>query len=84
MARSVIFQLYQTPDGSRKHPEQLHASCDNGTDQSQGRAFRAMLYNTLEETDDVHIVLDGLDECRVREELLRGLPDQIHDVHTSL
>ena len=50
--------------------EQLYAECQNGKMQPMDKALVAILAELLAGPDDVYIVLDALDECEQRDELI--------------
>ena len=74
MLRSLISQLYQRHEKSRKHLDQLYSSsCEFGTIQPQRRWLVATLEAIIGESRNIEIVLDLLDECETREDLLSWL-----------
>jgi Cdc6-like AAA superfamily ATPase len=73
LVRTVIFQLYQQHIGCRKVLDQLYGSCRDGGEQPQLKALETTLHSMIAETDGVSIVLDALDECQTRRELLPWL-----------
>jgi len=68
--RSLLFQFaQQIPD--RLHVlEQLYQSCDNGHKQPAAEKIRSLLSDTMAYTEHKYIILDALDECTDREDLL--------------
>ncbi|KAK3648869.1 hypothetical protein LTR56_007309 [Elasticomyces elasticus] len=69
MLRSLIFQLYQQAPASRAHLEKIH-----GEEQAQIRTLLAVWTVMCSTVDEVSVVIDALDECKSREDLLRRLP----------
>jgi Cdc6-like AAA superfamily ATPase len=72
--RSLVWQVYHQNEAARKHLDSLYSSaCQNGKAQpnfdSLQKAFAEMIHNLKE----VWIVLDALDECAPRGELLAWL-----------
>ncbi|KAF2721065.1 purine and uridine phosphorylase, partial [Polychaeton citri CBS 116435] len=74
MVRSLCFQLYQQHQGSQKYLEQLCSSCMNGNQQPEHRQLCDVFYSMLNTCSAIQIVLDALDECTTRKELLFWLP----------
>lgn len=73
MIRSLIFQLYQQNEASRKDVEQLMSSCSNGNEQPKTQKLASMLQRLTDAAGGAHIVLDALDECTSRKDLLSWL-----------
>ncbi|KAK5677770.1 hypothetical protein LTS10_009653 [Elasticomyces elasticus] len=69
MLRSLIFQLYKQAPASRAHLERIH-----GEEQAQIQTLLAVWTVMCSAVDEVSVVIDALDECKVREDLLRRLP----------
>lgn len=85
MVRSLAFQLYQLQENVRKCIDDLHALCKNGNEQPQSRSLVSALDTMLADVDDVWIVLDALDECGTRRELLNWLTSlERNGVHVLL
>ena len=87
MIRSLISQLYQQHEKSRKHLDQLYSSCESGSKQPESQFLIATLHTMMDEVGDLKIVLDALDECSTRNELLSWLasatPKALHILLTS-
>ncbi len=66
MIRSLISQLYHKREDTRKHLDSLFSSCDNGDRQPPTESLCKSLLLMIQQTDEVWIVLDALDECRTR------------------
>ncbi|KAK5135374.1 hypothetical protein LTR08_005316 [Meristemomyces frigidus] len=73
MLRSLISQLYLQCEESQKHLDHLYTSCRRGTVQASSHSLVATLQVMMEEAGDLTIVLDALDECTTRKELLSWL-----------
>ncbi|KAK4897326.1 hypothetical protein LTR27_004846 [Elasticomyces elasticus] len=69
MLRSLIFQLYQQAPASRAHLEKIH-----GGEQAQIQTLLAVWTVMCSAVDEVSVMIDALDECKSREDLLRRLP----------
>jgi Cdc6-like AAA superfamily ATPase len=74
MVRSLAFQLYQLHENVRKYIDELHTVCKSGNEQPRSSSLVSVLDTMLANVDDVWIVLDALDECETRRELLSWLP----------
>jgi len=68
--RSLLFQFaLQIPD--RLHAlEQLYQSCEKGHKQPAEEKIRSLLRDTIAHAEQKYIILDALDECTDREDLL--------------
>lgn len=76
MTRSLISQLLmhkRTKDFSRL--ESLYSSCLNGERQPAQNALLAALRGMLSATEETFIVIDALDECMDRSELLANIEE---------
>ncbi|KAK0262089.1 hypothetical protein LTS09_003513 [Friedmanniomyces endolithicus] len=74
MIRSLVFQLYQHAESTRKHVEQLYLSCRSGREQPSTKALLDTWEMMVENIGDPYVVLDALDECKTRTDLLLQLP----------
>ncbi len=66
MIRSLISQLYHKRKDTWKHLDSLFSSCDDGRRQPATESLCKILLLMIQQTDEVWIVLDALDECRTR------------------
>ncbi|KAH8587961.1 hypothetical protein B0O99DRAFT_694005 [Bisporella sp. PMI_857] len=73
--RSFIDQLYFKCDSVQKHLESVYYSCENGKRQPSIDSLRKAFANMIHEAGEVWIVLDALDECKPRKELLSWIKD---------
>ncbi|KAK0308799.1 hypothetical protein LTR01_004678 [Friedmanniomyces endolithicus] len=74
MVRSLVFQLYRHAESTRKHVEQLYLSCESGREQPSTRTLLDTWEMMAENIGDPYVVLDALDECKTRSDLLLQLP----------
>lgn len=70
MARSLVVQLYYQDDESRKPLDNLFSSCKNGNEQPMTKSLLDVLWQMLHTQTEVYLVLDALDECASRKDLL--------------
>ncbi|KAF7534098.1 hypothetical protein G7054_g6514 [Neopestalotiopsis clavispora] len=73
--RSLVWQLYHKNESARKDLNALYASCNSGRDQPHIDRLQETFTNMVRESGEVWVVLDALDECTVRNELLSWLKD---------
>ena len=66
LVRSLISQLYYAPKGAQKPLEKLFSSCSNGITQPSDDLLCDVLTEMIEQTEEVWIILDALDECATR------------------
>lgn len=76
MLRSLVSQLYQQHRPSRQHLNQLYSSCKDGKEQPSTQALITTFQSITRATNNVVIVLDALDECEARRDLLNWLASQ--------
>ncbi|KAK5140518.1 hypothetical protein LTR32_006705, partial [Rachicladosporium monterosium] len=74
MIRSLVFQLYQHAESTRKHVEQLYSFCNSGREQPGIKALLDTWGTIVENIGAPYVVLDALDECKTRSDLLLQLP----------
>ncbi|KAL0939594.1 uncharacterized protein CTRU02_206204 [Colletotrichum truncatum] len=76
LLRSLAFQLYSTGDEAARRLDALFVSFESGRKQPDNKAFSTCLESMMRIPQRLTIVLDALDECTTRSELLlwmRGL-----------
>ncbi|KAG6358423.1 hypothetical protein INS49_014307 [Diaporthe citri] len=66
--RSLISQLYDKKPNVREHLDSLHTSCHSGNQQPSDQALRRAFQSMIQDTGEIWIVLDALDECQNRNE----------------
>lgn len=80
LVRSLVSQLsMQSPEGMREL-QQLYLNCQHGQRQPTGDALVTILGQLLAGRDHVYVVLDALDECQSRDDLM-GLIQIIAERH---
>ncbi|KAH0034984.1 purine and uridine phosphorylase, partial [Aureobasidium melanogenum] len=73
--RSLLWQLTNHGASSFKEVEKLYESCNGGQNQTSTQSLIRALEIVLQATGRVVIVLDALDECTTRRELLQWLAE---------
>lgn len=73
MLRSLVAQLYQLSEASQNHFRDAYFAHNNGGQQPSTQTLGEMLQKMIKEVKNVKIVLDALDECENRMELLPRL-----------
>jgi Cdc6-like AAA superfamily ATPase len=73
MIRSLIKQLSQQLQHTSEQLESLFSACTNGNRQPTIEALRSSLKQMIEEFNQVFIILDALDECDDREDLMESI-----------
>lgn len=85
MVGSLIYQLIQHCLEIPKVLEDLFSSCNSGTRPASSDSLKDVLYQLLQSFPRLHVVLDALDECSNRPELLGIIEDVvalgIEDLH---
>ncbi|KZP20238.1 hypothetical protein FIBSPDRAFT_892183, partial [Athelia psychrophila] len=70
LVRSIIIQLAHRCDGIPVALAELYAKCDKGSRQPPIEMLEAVLLPIVDSLHDVYIVIDSLDECSERKDLL--------------
>jgi hypothetical protein len=90
LLRSLAFQLYSQCADARKDLDNLFMSCDGGRKQPATVSLSRTLHGMMQHPQKLRIILDALDECVTRAELLDWMktlagPDltHVHLVATS-
>lgn len=73
LLRSLVAQLYWKCQDSRKHLDTLCSSCDHGQQQPTDESLLATFFLMVNEVERIQIVIDALDECKTRRELLQWM-----------
>jgi hypothetical protein len=73
MLRSMVFQLYNSSSVSQKYLNNLFESCGDGANQSDTEQLSRVLKDMLGACKNSFILLDALDECSDRSQLLKWL-----------
>jgi Cdc6-like AAA superfamily ATPase len=64
--RSLISQLYHKRKDTQKLLDSLFSSCDNGRSQPTCESLCKVFLQMINQTEEIYIILDALDECRTR------------------
>ncbi|KAH7187156.1 hypothetical protein DER44DRAFT_845110 [Fusarium oxysporum] len=73
LLRSLAVQLYHTGNEAARRLDTLFASHDDGRRQPDTNALSACVDTMIQTAGKVFIIIDALDECTAREELLQWL-----------
>jgi hypothetical protein len=71
--RSLIAQFAAPYGGVPATLAKLYQSCHDGRSQPSVQSLQSVLFAILESFDDIYIVLDALDECTERKDLLKWI-----------
>lgn len=83
--RSFVFQIYSQDSSAQKHLESLYSSvCRDGKDQPSLDLLQRAFTEMVCELKRVWIVLDALDECTLRGELLAWLRSVNQDLSVQV
>jgi hypothetical protein len=90
MLRSLLSQLLQRSVTIPKGVDALFSACDNGHRQPSLHALLEVTPQVMQQSTHVYVILDALDECTQRPELIDMLetlagwqPDNVHLLMTS-
>jgi hypothetical protein len=85
MLRSLLSQLLQRSSTMPKGVDTLFSACNNGQRQPSSHALLEVIPQVMQQFTHVYIVLDALDECTQRPELMDTLETMarwhLHSVH---
>lgn len=84
MIRSLILQLSAQTGSTHQSLEALHSSCMNGERQPTPSMLLATLHQMMESFEETFIILDALDECSDRQELLEDIEEFNHWTDVNL
>ena len=84
MIRSLISQLSSQYGSTPYGLEALHSSCINGERQPTPSMLLATLHQMMESFEETFIILDALDECLDRQELLEDIEELNHWTDVNL
>ena len=73
MIRSLISQFATQCTNQTNPLESLYSSCSNGARQPKIRELRQTLRDLVQNFNDAFIIIDALDECKEREQLLADI-----------
>ena len=73
LIRSLIVQFAASYGGIPATLAKLYQSCHDGKSQPSVQSLQSVLFTILGTFDDVYIVLDALDECTERKDLLKWI-----------
>jgi hypothetical protein len=82
--RSLLFQLALQTSEPLQALEQLYQRCGNGQQQPAEDVIRSLLRAAIARAEQKYIILDALDECTDREELLTFLHELVDLKQQSL
>ena len=77
LIRSLIGQISTSYKGLPATLTKLYHSCLDGDSQPSVKSLQDALFLILEAFSDVYIILDALDECAEREDLLKWITEMI-------
>ena len=75
MMRSLIVQLSSQLGSTPQSLEALYLSCENGQRQPRSDMLLVTLHQMMESFEETFIILDALDECSERQELLDDIEE---------
>ncbi|KAJ5957538.1 hypothetical protein N7501_011817 [Penicillium viridicatum] len=84
LVRSLIIQLYSQCVKSRAELDRVFSTCQHGTRQPTDGVLSDTFRHMLNSVDNVQIVIDALDECRTRKELMQWIEHLMIVEHTGL
>ncbi|KAJ5641187.1 hypothetical protein N7490_005187 [Penicillium lividum] len=84
LMRSLVIQLYSKCETSRKELDDLFISCEDGQRQPTSEAIFATFLQMVSHVQKIQIVIDALDECKTKQDLLLWLESFSRSGHAGL
>ncbi|CEO59716.1 hypothetical protein PMG11_04381 [Penicillium brasilianum] len=84
LVRALVAQLYTRCEDSRKELDRLFASCEDGCRQPACEILSTTFMQMLGYIGSIQIIIDALDECKTRTELLPWMENLTRAGHTGL
>ncbi|KAL2819101.1 purine and uridine phosphorylase [Aspergillus granulosus] len=84
LVRSLLAQLYSRCKNSRKELDKLFLSCNNGEQQPTSESLFSTFLQMVYYVEKTQIVIDALDECNTRKDLLLWMENLASSGHTGL
>lgn len=75
MVRSLIVQLFGQSAKESRQMESAFSSCINGQRQPDTKTLMRILKEIMESLTETYVILDALDECSDRQELLESIKE---------
>lgn len=75
MIRSLILQLFSQRAGTSQALESLFSSCMDGQRQPTSQTLLGTLRQMLEDFENIYLLIDALDECLERDELMANIEE---------
>jgi Cdc6-like AAA superfamily ATPase len=84
LLRSLVMQLYSKCENSRGDLEKLLLVCENGHQQPSYESLFTTFIQMMGQVEKLQIVIDALDECTTRGDLLLWMKDLENHAHSGL
>jgi hypothetical protein len=84
LVRSLIAQLYSGCEHSRKELDTLFSSCEDGRRQPTSESLFITFQHMMNHAEKIQIVIDALDECKTRKDLLSWMEKLSGSGYTKL
>jgi SpoVK/Ycf46/Vps4 family AAA+-type ATPase len=84
LVRSLITQLYSRCRESRKELDKLFASYDNGERQPTFESLSTAFMRMTNYVEKVQVIIDALDECKTRSDLISWMENITRSEHAGL
>lgn len=84
LVRSLVEQLYSRCENSRKELDKLFSRCEDGNKQPGFESLSSTFLQMVQCVGKVQIIIDALDECTTRPDLLQLLENLASSRHAGL
>lgn len=84
LVRSLVTQLYSRCEDSRKELDKLFSSCEDGLRQPTYESLFTTFLQMFDYVEKIYIVIDALDECKTRRDLLLWMEKLTSSGHAGL
>ncbi|THC91604.1 hypothetical protein EYZ11_008926 [Aspergillus tanneri] len=83
LVRSLVAQLYSRCENSRNELNKLFSSCEDGRRQPTYESLSTTFMQMAKYVQKIQIVIDALDECKTRRDLLSWMENLARSGHTG-
>jgi hypothetical protein len=84
MVRSLISQLYYKHPNTSQTLDSLFSLCKDGREQPDNESLHKALLKMIEQANEVWLILDALDECNTREDLVSWIQEVLNSEQRNI
>ncbi|PQE12785.1 Ankyrin repeat protein [Rutstroemia sp. NJR-2017a BBW] len=84
MVRSLISQLYYKHPNTSQTLDSLFSLCEDGKEQPDSESLRKVLLQMIEQANEVWLILDALDECNTKKQLVSWIQEVLNSEQRNI